>query len=199
MTDVPGTPLLSKLLSLRFESPAMDKLGTQERAELLYGYCVTSDKKVSETVHNLFIIAKHYSVEHPDDLPSPTEINGIPRFFENLTAPEKAEYCYNQVIEGLSHKAQPVTVESLRATTRKVPDDPWSSYAGRFVRRVTIYVALGAAVLAALWYFEVLSAHEEVQWIALGCLGSLLHLLNHALTTTRQQTFEPAGEQEAKR
>ena len=169
-------------------------LSVQQKARLLYEYCVASDRKVSEAVHNLFIIAEHYSANNPNEIASPVEINGIPPFFGNLTAAEKAAYCYNQVVESLSLEALPVTVESLRATKRTDPSDPWSSYAGNFVRRVTIYVSLSLLVMFGLWYSNVfdtkLGIGKEAQWVALGCLGALIHLLNHALTTTRLQTFE---------
>lgn len=166
---------------------------SMERARLLYEYCISSEKNVSESVHNLFIIAEHYSLENPTELDNPTIINGIPAFFDNLTSEEKANYCYNQVCEALSLQAMPVTPESLLATRRTVPSDPWSSYAGRFVRRVTIYSGIGVIILIALWQlgaeFEALKK-QEIRWAAFGCLGALLHLLNHALTTTRLKTFE---------
>ena len=172
----------------------MGELSVQEKAKLVYEYCVASDKKVSETVHGLYIIAEHYSAASPDEITNPVEINGIPPFFKHLTAKEKAAYCYNQVIESLSLEAQPVTVESLRATKRSDPKDPWSSYAGRFVRRVTVYVSLSLFVMFGLWYWNVFDPNglvgAEAQWVAFGCLGALIHLLNHALTATRLQTFE---------
>ncbi len=176
------------------EQELADKLTPELKARLLYEYCLASDKKVSESVHNLFIIAEHYAAESPSELVNPEVINGIPTFFAALTAREKAEYCYNQVIELLSLEALPVTVESLRATKRTDPKDPWSSYAGGFVRRVTIYVSLSLLVMFGLWYSKVFSTAAgigmESQWVAFGCLGALIHLLNHALTTTRLQTFE---------
>lgn len=181
----------------------LGKLTPQLRARLLYEYCVTSEKKVSETVHSLFIIAEHYAAENPDELKNPEVINGIPPFFTALTAKEKAEYCYNQVTETLSLEAMPVTVESLRATKRREPDNPWSSYAGRFVRRVTGYVVLSLLVMAILYFLiftylgwfttetgEITKEGNAIQWIAFGCIGALVHLLNHALTATRLQTFE---------
>lgn len=121
----------SQFQSQPFEPP---KLTTEGKARLLYEYCVTSEKKVTETIHNLLIIADHYSGEKAHELDNPVEINGIPSFFKNLTSAEKSTYCYNQVIEGLSLEALPVTVESLLATKRWDPKNPWSSYAGRFVR-----------------------------------------------------------------
>lgn len=169
------------------------ELSVEEKAALLFEYCVASDKKVSETVHSLFIIAKHYSGNDPDDIAKPAQINGIPPLFEHLTARGKAEYCYLQVIDALSGEARPVTIESLNATKREDPKDPWSSYAGKFVRRVTIYVCLSLVAMLGLWYWGIpgeLGLNEEPKWVAFGCLGALIHLLNHALTTTRQQTFE---------
>jgi hypothetical protein len=171
-----------------------DKLSPQLKAQLLYEYCLASDKKVSESVHCLFIIAEHYSTENPSELEKPEVINGIPPFFASLSKKEKAIFCYNQVIEALSLEARPVTVESLLATKRLDPNDPWSSFAGNFVRRVTIYVSLSLVVMFGLWYSNVFSTTSgigiESQWVAFGCLGALVHLLNHALTTTRLQTFE---------
>ena len=35
---------------------------------------------------------------------------------------------------------------------------------------------------------------KEARWVAFGCLGALVHLLNHALTTTRLKTFELSEE-----
>jgi hypothetical protein len=182
--------LFSKVMGFAAEPSDMAQLNAQQKARLLYEYGIASKRKVSETVHNLFIIAEHYAEESPIDLTNPTVINGIPSFFENLTAEQKADYCYNQVTEGLSLEVLPVTVESLRATKRAEPNNPWSSYAGRFVRRVTIYVSISVSVLVVLWHLQLLNEVEEIRWVAFGCLGSLLHLLNHALTTTRQQTFE---------
>ena len=100
------------------------------RAQLLYDYCVASEKKVSETVHNLFIIAEHYEDEHAGQIDDPEKINGIPRFFGALTPAQKSHFCYNKVTEELSLEALPVTVESLRATKREFPSKPASSYAG---------------------------------------------------------------------
>ena len=185
------------------EQELLSKLTPQSRARLLYEYCVSADKKVSETVHSLYIIAEHYSAEKPGELKRPEIINGIPPFFPSLTAGEKAEYCYNQVTEALSTEARPVTVESLRATKRREPDNPWSSYAGAFVRRVTGYVVISLLIMAGLYFL--LYVHLDLfsttngglskqgvrlQWVAFGCLGALVHLLNHALTATRLQTFE---------
>lgn len=185
------------------EQKLLGELTPQLRAQLLYEYCVASEKKASETVHSLFIIAEHYSAEKPDELENPEVINGIPPFFTALTAKEKAEYCYNQVTEALSLEAMPVTVESLRATKRRDPNDPWSSYAGRFVRRVTRYVILSLLVMLGLYFLiykhlnlfatdtgGISTEGLAIQWIAFGCIGALVHLLNHALTTTRLQTFE---------
>mgnify|MGYP000501256423 CR=1 FL=1 len=191
------------------EDDPMGKLTPQLRARLLYNYCIASEKKVSETLHNLFIIAEHYSAERPGELESPQPMNGLPPFFGSLTADEKAAFCYNQVVEALSLEAMPVTVESLRATKRTNPNDPWSSYAGRFVRQVTWYVIVTLAAMIVFFFqfngsFEFFPKAEEViidgalevsrglaiQWIAFGCLGALVHLLNHALTATRLQTFE---------
>ena len=97
----------------------------------------------------------------------------------------------------------PVTVESLRATKRASPDDSWSSYAGRFVWRVTMYVIISLFVMLGLYilvyeYLEVFATQSggistagiRIQWIAFGCIGALAHLLNYALTATRLQTFE---------
>lgn len=182
----------------------LGKLTPRLRAQLLYEYCLASEKKVSETVHSLFIIAEHYFANNPDELENTSAINGIPPFFAALTAEEKANYCYNQVTESLSLEAMPVTVESLRATKRSNPNDPWSSYAGRFVRQVTRYVVLSLIIMLGLYllldarsnFFDVpegtngLTKGMAVQWIAFGCLGALVHLLNHALTATRLQTFE---------
>ena len=178
----------------------LSRLTPQLRAQLLYEYCIASEKKVSETVHNLYIIAEHYSADNPNDLEKPEAINLIPTFFATLTATEKADYCYNQVTEALSIESMPVTVESLRATKRRAPDDPWSSYAGQFVWDVTLYVVLSLAAMGIAYvvYFQFLKSLEfidgsqarAIEWIAFGCIGALIHLLNHALTTTRLQTFE---------
>ena len=201
-TDPPKTiPLWEKLrgfFSLGDTlGPNLDptgELSVEKKAKLLYEYCVASDKKVSETVHSLYIIAEHYSENDPVEITNPVEINGIPAFFVDLTPEQKARFCYSQVIEALSLEALPVTVESLRATKRTDPNDPWSSYAGRFVRRVTIYVSLSLIVMFALWYSDVFAETgtigKESEWVAFGCVGALIHLLNHALTTTRLQTFE---------
>lgn len=178
-------------------------LDPQFRAQLLYEYCITSEKKVSETIHSLYIIAEHYAAEDPDKIENPEVINGIPSFFETLTPEQKAEYCYDQVTAALSLEALPVTAESLRATKRTDPDDPWSSYAGRFVRRVTVFVILSLFVMAGLYVLvyeyigleipkekDAIAMASAVQWIAFGCIGALVHLLNNALTATRLQTFE---------
>ena len=181
----------------------MPELTPQLSAHLLYEYCISSNKKVGESVHNLFIIAEHYSSGTLGDLDNPEVINGIPVFFKTLSTEEKAAYCYHQVIEALSAEATPVTVESLRATKRQDADDPWSSYAGRFVRRVTRYVVFTLVFMVFLYFlfyvhlgFLALGTGTELtegaalQWIALGCIGALIHLLNHALTATRLKTFE---------
>lgn len=183
-------PLFENYRDLGLRPLDMGKMSPRDRAELLYEYCISSDRKVSESVHHLFIIAEHYSSENPTELDNPAVINGIPAFFGSLTSAEKASYCYNQVSEILSLEAMPVTAESLSATRRKVPNDPWSSYAGRFVRRVTIYASVGIIILITLWQAGLFDDIRELRWAAFGCLGALLHLLNHALTTTRQQTFE---------
>ena len=170
-----------------------DELTVRRKATLLYEYCLTSDKKVSEAVHSLFIIAEHYSGDNPDDIAQPAQINGIPPLFKDLAPDKKAEYCYRQVIDVLSLEALPVTVESLNATKRADPKNPWSSDAGRFVRLVTISVGLSLIVMFGLWSWDVsakLGLATEPKWVAFGCLGALIHLLNHALTTTRLQTFE---------
>ncbi|MEL6128180.1 MAG: hypothetical protein AAFR57_17605 [Pseudomonadota bacterium] len=181
----------------------------QTKARLLYEYCIASDRKVSETVHTLFIIAEHYAGNDPQDLESPEEINGIPRFFTTLTARERSAFCYNQVTETLSTEALPVTVNTLMATRRLDPNDPSSSVAGRFVQRVTRFVSLGLLLLLAFYlavagwqYFaetpgdeqQVNQTLEWASWIAFGCVGALIHLLNHALTTTRLQTFDVSEE-----
>ena len=124
------------------EQKLLGKLTPQLRARLLYEYSLASEKKVSESVHNLFIIAEHYSAENSNELDQPEVINGIPAIFKALTPKQKADYCYNQVTDALSLEAMPVTAESLRATKRMTPNNPWSSYAGAFVRRVTWYVIL---------------------------------------------------------
>ena len=185
------------------------RLTPQDRARLLYEYCISSEKRVGESTHNLFTIAEHYAEEHPEELENPEVINGIPPFFANLTAQEKSVYCYNQVIESLALEAMPVTVESLRATQRTNPSDPTSSYAGRFVQRVTSYVSysLVAVLLLYLSYQGLKFAVPElasslgegrfmqwVTWVVFGCIGALVHLLNNALTTTRLQTFEISEE-----
>ena len=181
------SPVL-EILGLAEPQPATQPT-PREKAKLLYEYCLGSNKNVSETIHNLWIVAEHYSEADPQGLENPTTINGVPTFFENLTSAEKARYCYDKITATLALEAAPVTVESLRATKRTDPNDPWSSYAGRFVRRVTTYVSFSLAVMVALWW---VGAFEkvELQWIAFGCLGALVHLLNNALTTTRLQTFE---------
>ncbi|MEL6678539.1 MAG: hypothetical protein AAFQ51_07525 [Pseudomonadota bacterium] len=181
----------------------------QTKARLLYEYCIASDRKVSETVHTLFIIAEHYASDDPQEFESPEEINGIPRFFTALSFKERSEFCYNQVTEALSIEALPVTVNSLMATRRLDPNDPSSSVAGRFVQRVTRYVSVSLLVLLAFYlvvsnwtFFAGPSASESqadqtlewASWIAFGCVGALIHLLNHALTTTRLQTFDVSEE-----
>lgn len=181
----------------------------QTKARLLYYYCIASESKVTETVHSLFTIAEHYAGENPSELDSPEVINGIPRFFKSLTAQEKAEFCYNQVTEALSTQALPVTVNSLLATRRLDPDDPSSSVAGRFVQRVTRFVCgnllilfvffllfefRGSAVSDTFTADEIERLYIGFSWVAFGCVGALVHLLNHALTTTRLQTFDASEE-----
>ena len=211
MSEVPRLLPLSENLRKRFfpetvrapEDDPMGKLTPKLRAQLLYEYCLASEKKVSETVHSLYTIAEHYSADRPEDLANVETINGIPPFFATLTPERKAEYCYNQVTESLSLEAMPVTVESLRATKRSDPNNPWSSPAGRFVRHVTWYVILSLFIMLGLYYVfdsnpdllatdstEIPTKRMAIQWIAFGCLGALVHLLNHALTATRLQTFE---------
>ena len=153
---------LSKLFSLLFPKlgqrsrpDPFGKLTPQLRAQLLYDYCVASEKKVGESVHSFFIMAEHYSSKDPGKLECPQGIVGVPPFFDNLTPKKKANFCYNQVVEALSLEAMPVTVESLRATKRTDPNDPWSSYAGRFVRHVTWWVILSLiAMIVAYFVFD---------------------------------------------
>lgn len=185
----------------------------QHKAKLLYNYCIASDRRVSESVHCLYAIAEHYASKTPSELENPETINGIPPFFKSLSNREKSTYCYNLVTEMLSSEAKPVTIESLLATRRLVPSDPTSSFAGRFVRRVTRFVigtlgvmALAYAILwglahAGVWGLSTQSifsgdvpAIRYPTWAAFGCIGALVHLLNHALTTTRLQTFEVSEE-----
>jgi len=184
-------------------SGMLEPLTAKYRAELLYEYCTTSEKRVSESVHNLFIIAEHYSSEDSSPLNDEDKINMLPPFFGELSAKEKAEYCYNLVTELLSAEATPVTVESLRATKRLDPSDPWSSYAGFFVRRVTGWVLLSLIVMLVMYFlfdkhWQLFAAADggltpegiAIQWVGFGCIGALVHLLNNALTTTRLQTFK---------
>ena len=185
----PADHTLSLAKIFGMESDPASRLESKEKAKLLYEYSIASDRKVSETVHNLYIIAEHYSEDEPDEIENPATLNGIPPFFANLTPREKAKYCYDQVIEALSLEVMPVTVESLCATQRDNPNDPWSSNAGRFVRRIAIYVALVLVLLLLLAATGLLEI-KGARWVAFGCLGALVHLLNHALTTTRLQTFE---------
>ncbi|MGI9240531.1 MAG: hypothetical protein ACR2RV_07000 [Verrucomicrobiales bacterium] len=182
---------LTKILGM--DSDPGRKHTSKEKAQLLYEYSIASERKVSETVHNLYIIAEHYSGENPDEIANPATLNGIPPFFPSLTPREKADYCYDQVTEALSLEVLPVTVESLCATQRDNPNDPWSSNAGRFVRRIAIYVALVLVILLILAATGILE-NKEARWVAFGCLGALVHLRNHALTTTRLQTFELSEE-----
>ena len=184
--------LIGEFLGISHEKSG--PITAQEKAKLLYEHCLTSKKKVTELVHNLYIIAEHYSESsRPVDIENPTVINGIPPFFETLSPRQKANYCYDQVTEALSLEAFPVTVESLKATRRKDPNDAWSSHAGRFVRRVALYVTLSLFAMAGLWKVGAFDS-VHAQWVAFGCLGALVHLLNHALTTTRMQTFEISEE-----
>lgn len=179
-------------------------LTPQISAQLLFKYCLASDKKVGESVHRFFIMAEHYS-SSMNELKHHEDIAGLPAFFSTLTPAKKAEFCYNQVIEALSLEAMPVTAESLRATKRADLDNPWSSYAGQFVRYVTKWVlhcliAMVAAYFVLDPYFNFFERNPDfpdritegmaMQWVAFGCLGALIHLLNHALTATRLQTFE---------
>lgn len=196
---------LSSFFGRKPPSDPFGKLTPQLRAQLLYDYCIASEKKVSESVHSFFIMAEHYSSENPDQLECPQGITGVPPFFAALSPADKAKFCYNQVVEALSLEAMPVTVESLRATKRSDPDDPWSSYAGRFVRHVTWWVMLSLVAMVAAYFvldpyfhfFEWKADNPDkitegmaMQWVAFGCMGALIHLLNHALTATRLQTFE---------
>ena len=184
------------------------------KAQLLYNYCIASDRRVSESVHSLYAIAEHYGSENPAELERPETINGIPPFFKSMSNREKSTYCYNLVTESLSSEAKPVTIESLLATRRLIPSDPTSSFAGRFVRRVTQYVigtllVIGAAYgllwiwasfLSGPWlpaegiFMGDVAFMKYPTWVAFGCIGALVHLLNTALTTTRLQTFEISEE-----
>lgn len=190
--------------------PELEGILTQQtKARMLYEFCIASNRRVGESTHNLFAIAEHYAEVEPVEIEKPETINGVPPFFTQLTKEEKSNFCYNQVIETLASEALPVTVESLRATKRADPYEPTSSFAGRFVQRVTSYVvftlialfAIYALFLAAKLFFpeavEKLDAviHLDwIAWIAFGCIGALVHLLNHALTTTRLKTFELSEE-----
>ncbi len=182
---------------------------SQDKARLLYDHCVASERNITESVHSLYIIGEHYSEEDPEEIISPETINGIPPFFKSLSAKEKAEFCYHQVVESLSREAYPVTVESLTATKRQDPTDPYSSFAGRFVKRVTRYVSVTLLILAGFYISYVFlgpffreSTNLKVDpmvvnaavWCPMGCIGALVHLLNHALTTTRLKTFELSEE-----
>ena len=102
-------PLFENYRDLGLRPLDMGLMTAKDRARLLYEYCIGSEKKVTESVHNLFIIAEHYSLENPRELDNPTVINGIPAFFDSLTPDEKAIYCYNLVSEALSLQAMPVT------------------------------------------------------------------------------------------
>ena len=185
------------------------RLTPQLKAKLLYEYCLSSERKVSETVHSLYTIGEHYSKEDPVELEKPEVINGIPPFFNKLTRQEKSDYCYNQVTEALALEAMPVTVESLQATKRSDPLDPTSSHAGRFVQRVTRYVSYGLLIILCLYIafiawnwaapseLRISTKNGQIKWISwvlFGCIGALVHLLNHALTTTRLKTFEISEE-----
>lgn len=188
---------------------ALQHPDAQTKAQLLYAYCIGSEKKVGESVHVLFAIAEHYAGKDPTELENPEEINGIPRFFSSLNARDKSEFCYNQVSEALSQEAMPVTVNSLLATRRSDPTDPTSSIAGRFVSRVTRYVCFSLMVLLMMYIVfvnrdligfdgsEIDHNTPLVQWaiwVGFGTVGALVHLLNHALTTTRLKTFDPNEE-----
>lgn len=201
------TGLLRRLFEpkKRFELP---ELTAQRKAELLYDHCVSSGIKVGENVHTLYAIGRHYQCADSEELEQPEVINGIPPFFASLSREDKANYCFNKVTEALSAEAKPVTIESLLATRRAVSDDPSSSFAGRFVRRVSRYVTISLAVilfLHALYLFRDnllgpnalpagLPQLEWLSWVAFGCIGALVHLLNHALTTTRLNTFQLSEE-----
>lgn len=187
-------------------------LTPEMRARFLYEHCIVAEKKISETVHSLFIIAEHYSKPNAKEIDNLSSVSKIPMYFSSLSPEGKAELCYNLVADELSFEALPVTVESLRATKRADLGDPWSSYAGRFVKLVISYVVrtlviffvVYVAVLALATYIlddffqknpELTIVHERyLLWVSFGCLGALLHLLNHALTTTREQTFEASEE-----
>jgi len=179
------------------------------KAHLLYDHCVTIGANVPESIHNLYIIGEHYSRAKPGPITNPEIINGIPSFFSALTDAEKAEYCYRQVIEQLSKEAWPVTVNSLIATRRRDPLDPRSSSAGEFVGRVTQLVGWSLVAIFALFFLSLYresilpqsvlapinDTHlNQISWIAFGCVGALVHLLNHALTATRMKTFDRSEE-----
>ncbi len=178
----------------------------QTKARLLYEHCLAADVKMAESVHSLFAVAEHYAGDAPSDLDSPETINGIPPFFAALSDRQKSDFCYNQVTAALAKEAQPVTVASLMATRRSDPSDPSSSVAGRFVRRVTWHVWGTLAILLAVYALytaqPLLGSDLDGQtpvvrwaiWVGFGCVGALVHLLNHALTTTRLQTFDPNEE-----
>lgn len=180
----------------------LQKLTPQSRARLLYDYCVSSNKNVSETVHNLYIMGEHYAGGNDKPLQGEETVNNIPAFFKDLSAKKKSDHCYNLVTKALAVEAAPVTVESLRATERQAPADQWSSYAGQFVLRVTRYVIISLLLMIALYlllyrYWNVFADGDglsadgvALQWIGFGCIGALVHLLNTALTTTRLQTFQ---------
>ncbi len=181
----------------------------QAKAQLLFHHCIAAGKNVSESVHGLFILGEHYASEDAKELDNPEVINGIPPFFKKLSRIQKSTFCYNQVTEALSSEAHPVTIDSLLATRRLKPSDPLSSIAGRFVVRVTYYVtgtlfAIGAIAAGHLVWNELGPQEWKIKtdsdlfrystWVAFGCVGALVHLLNHALTTTRLKTFDLSEE-----
>ncbi|MEP0048416.1 MAG: hypothetical protein ABJC87_03885 [Roseobacter sp.] len=198
-----------------FEDSAQDRKykiprpDAQAKARLLFNYCISANKNVPESVHNLFIIAEHYAASSPTDLENLEVLNGIPTFFKSLSNKDKSTYCYNQVTEVLSSAAVPVTINSLLATSRMDPHDSSSSVAGRFVKRVSRYVTFILLVMA-MFYALYLTWNQVVDepwqikqdnqtleyalWVSFGCVGALVHLLNHALTTTRLQIFEISEE-----
>lgn len=179
------------------------------KAYLLYDHCTSIGANVQESTHNLFIVGEHFSRPKPTEIKQPELINGIPIFFSALSKAEKSEYCYRQVIEQLSKEAWPVTVNSLLATRRKIPSKADSSAAGKFVERVTWLVAVSLVIIGVLYvlylygdkivpeWAQIENAQQVVQnasWVAFGCVGALVHLLNHALTTTRLKTFDRSEE-----
>ncbi|MEM8591074.1 MAG: hypothetical protein AAGF13_00965 [Pseudomonadota bacterium] len=195
--------------NLWFEVESGLHASARTKAYLLYDHCTSIGANVPESTHNLYIVGEHYVRPRPSKIEKPELINGIPLFFAALSKAEKSEYCYRQVIEQLSKEAWPVTVNSLLATRRKVPSEADSSAAGKFVERVTWLVAVSLVVIAALYVFYLYGDRilpewakiengqkvvQTVSWVAFGCVGALVHLLNHALTTTRLKTFERSEE-----